>query len=123
MNVSSSDEAEKTENNKTMKTTKLINGKTFDEVFAERGKEVKCIDMIVNKSYLCTNPGLLTVIFDFYSIDNNNNVHSKHHVFDNGAFDNHNKESEVLTIDPSDCFYLTTPNQIELLNMYINHEY
>ena len=54
-----------------MKTTKLINGKTFDEVFAERGKEVKCIDMIVKKSYLCTNPGLLNVIFDFYSIDNN----------------------------------------------------
>ena len=106
----------------TMKTTELINGKTFDEVFAERGKEVKCIDMIVKKSYLCTNPELLNVIFDFCSLDKDRNVFSKHHVFQNGTFDNHNEESGVLTIEPSDYFYQATPNQIELLNMYINHE-
>ena len=35
-----------------MKTTKLINGKTFDEVFAERGKETTIDEMVVGNIYL-----------------------------------------------------------------------
>ena len=103
-----------------MKTTKLINGKTFDEVFAERGKETSVEYMQKGEIYLLgkTHEDDWDVIHKHYYTDgfelytcgqlfNNSSVYHK------GFIDYHN---EV------DGIYHATPNQIELLNMYINHE-
>ena len=99
-----------------MKTTKLINGKTFDEVFAERGKRIDKSKMLSGIYYLNID-GVTSNILCFRGlsfIDRDMDTSSQ--VFISGnyyAFHHCNMNG---------YFYEATPNQIELLNMYINHE-
>ena len=102
-----------------MKTTKLINGKTFDEVFAERGKETSVENMQKGEIYL-----LGKTYEDDWDVLHKHDRTSDSKLFGSKQlFDNISMHSGGFIYCDEVCgIYHATPNQIELLNMYINHE-
>jgi len=101
-----------------MKTTKLINGKTFDEVFAERGEKITIDKMVIGDVYL-----LGKTYSDDWDI-----IHKHDHIGDSKMytsgllFDNGSTHYRgFINCDDVNGIYCATPNQIELLNLYLNH--
>ena len=114
----------------TMKTTKLINGKTFDEVFAERGKETTIDKMVVGNIYLLEQDDFdwnwLTIFAGLNDVKEHpsSEIRTMHDLASDGdsLFINDTAGTKGLKRDDIAAVYEATPSQIELLNMYINHE-
>ena len=113
-----------------MKTTKLINGKTFDEVFAERGKETTIDEMVVGNIYLLErNSCKWNWLSNFAGLNDLNNhpmseIGTIHNLASDGydSFVNSTDRRSGFTREQITAVYEATPSQVELLNMYINHE-
>jgi hypothetical protein len=108
---------------------KSVNGKSFDEIFEQRGKEVNISDMIDNECYLIVQQG-----FDYNWIVIFDNIICKHSVAsctdvptsaclasDDAYFDTNEKGSGFgLEYYSIRGVYEATPDQRELLNAYKN---
>ena len=113
-----------------MKTTKLINGKTFDEIFAERGEETTIDEMVVGNIYLLEQDDFdwnwLTIFAGLNDVEEHpgSEIGTMHDLASDGdpLFINDTAGTKGLKRDDIAAIYQATPNQTELLNMYINHE-
>lgn len=101
-----------------MKTTKLINGKTFDEVFAERGEETRVEYMQEGEIYLLgkTYEDDWDVLHK-HSRTRDSKLFGSKQLFDNGGM----HSGGFIYCDEVNGIYCATSNQIELLNLYLNH--
>lgn len=101
-----------------MKTTKLINGKTFDEVFAERGEKITIDKMVIGDVYLLgkTYSDDWDILHKHDYIEDAK-MYGSWLLFDNGS----TYYDGFVNCDDVNGIYCATPNQIELLNSYINH--
>lgn len=105
-----------------MKTTKLINGKTFDEIFEQRGKEVNAEKTKEGEMYLLDQ----TECHEWFKLSLFKEKCPDSGSIDVRSFDLYD-DGDIGTGDGFlmtnvSRFYLATPDQIELLKMYINHE-
>ena len=113
-----------------MKTTKLINGKTFDEVFAERGKQTTIDEMVVGNIYLLEQDDFdwnwLTIFAGLNDVEEHpgSEIGTMHDLASDGdnLFINDTDGTRGFTREQITTVFEATPSQIELLNMYINHE-
>jgi len=103
---------------------KQVNGLTFDEVFEERGKEIKVSEMVKDRVYLCDQLdvfGWLKLIKfkgvapSRYNID----ILTSTILYSDGD-DGDDNPGLGMKIRNAKAFYEATPNQIALLNAHKN---
>jgi len=96
---------------------KSVNGKSFDEIFGQRGEEVAPSELKTSNIYLFDQEGVYT--WNWLAVLSNHNtreypfgfsISSKNEIIIGMGID----EDEVKTI------YEATPDQIDLLNSYKN---
>jgi hypothetical protein len=106
---------------------KSVNGKSFDEIFEQRGKEVQVSEMVENTTYLfVTNPEIFAQVSigrfcKFQKEQERVDAIITGQVFTSGNF-YENKESDkcgILMAHQKSIFEATT-DQRELLNAYKN---
>lgn len=96
---------------------KSVNGKSFDEIFAQRGKEVKVEEMERGKVYITDEtftywPCIFKLAEEWFGFADKP-FWAYYAVTQNGYYDT---ETQIY----GEAFYEATPDQIDLLNAYKN---
>lgn len=115
-----------------MKTEKLINGKTFDEIFGQRGERISIDSAIVGDLYLLpytprTEPWNWLSIFAGFNDD------LKHPNSTMGTIHDLCSDGDTFLIDDTDIsrgfakehfpfVFKATPDQVALHELYVKHE-
>ena len=101
-----------------------INGKSFDEIFEQRGKEVQVSDMAGHGVYFAedvADKNQLHALIEYAGLTHDNTGTASYCIlfFDGEFIDNYNEPCDYAPF--GDIKYLeTTPDQVALLNIY-NH--
>lgn len=96
---------------------KSVNGKSFDEIFEERGDNIKFNEMVQGDIYLnhrWYKDG--TNIFRFHEFDRLKHIISDSSLFESGGA--YHGISGHSVVDDRDKYFVATHNQIDLLNSY-----
>ena len=110
-------------------TMKTINGKTFDEIFAQRGKKVKVEEMKERNVYLFVNNersydwlAIFAGLNDIFECPDSE-IGMIHLLASDGYsyFIDNTDKTFVLSRKDNTSIHQATPDQIELLNLYIYH--
>jgi hypothetical protein len=108
---------------------KSVNGKSFDEIFAERGREVKIEEMVKGKVYLFDKEGKYPWdwIAKFGGLRNikkypDAEVGTYNLLCSDGSsfFVNDKIDEGGFRREDTNAYFEATPDQIDLLNLYIN---
>lgn len=89
-----------------------INSIPFDDIFAERGKEVKVEDLVKGQTYLASGYWDWLLVFD--GLERNGNVKYKSALPSDGQFEEWSGDFKAERL-----FFEATENQIKLLKSYL----
>lgn len=91
-----------------------VNGKTFEEIFEERGIEVNVFDMVENETYLISCNDYAIDWISVFDKLKGGQLFRKRSLANSGRPYGHGD----INIDEASFVYTATKNQIALLNLY-----
>jgi hypothetical protein len=103
---------------------KSINNLSFDQIFAERGKEVKVNELEKGRVYLFDQTGqyFYNWIAKFSGINENPDaaIGFSESLASDGWWDENVADGDGIRVTDASFIFEATQNQVELLNSYIN---